>query len=125
MELVSGKLFNYRNADRSSFAWVDLENWVSRWELKVAAVAQRCADLLLDVGRVDEAVEVALHALSVIPTHTALTETVMRAHAANGDRLAVQRVYQEHLGALGTLDLDDAEASTTELCERLLEAHAG
>jgi DNA-binding SARP family transcriptional activator len=125
MELVTGKLFNYRNADRSSFSWVDLENWVSRWEMKVAAVAQRCADLLLDVGRVDEAVDVALHALSVIPTHSALTESLMRAHAANGDRLAVQRVYQEHLGALESLDLDDAEASTTELCERLLDARTG
>ncbi len=125
MELVTGKLFNYRNADRSSFSWVDLENWVSRWEMKVAAVAQRCADVLLDVGRVDEAVEVALHALSVIPTHTALTETLMRAHAANGDRLAVQRVFQEHVGALEALDLDDAEPSTTELCERLLGARAG
>ena len=48
----------------------------------------------------------------------------MRAHAANGDRLAVQRVYQEHVGALETLDLDDAEESTTELCERLLGAKA-
>lgn len=125
MGLVTGKLFNYRNSDRSSFSWVDLENWVSIWELKVAAVAQKCADLLLDLGRTEEAVEVALHALGIIPTHTALTETLMRAHAANGDRLAVQRVYEEHLGALETLDLDDAEDSTTELCERLLSARAG
>ena len=50
----------------------------------------------------------------------------MRAQpAANGDRLAVQRVYQEHVGALETFDLDDAEESTTELCERLLGARAG
>lgn len=89
-------------------------------ELKVAAVAQKCADLLLDLGRTDEAAEVALHALSIIPTHTALTETPMRAHAANPDRLAVQRVYEEHVGASETLDLDDAEESTSKLCERLL-----
>jgi DNA-binding SARP family transcriptional activator len=125
MELATGRLFNYRNSDRATFAWVDLENWVSIWELKVAAVAQKCADLLLDLGRTDEAVEVSLHALSIIPTHTSLTETLMRAHAANGDRLAVQRVYEEHVGALETLDLDDAEESTTELCERLLGARAG
>jgi DNA-binding SARP family transcriptional activator len=104
---------------------VDLENWVSIWELKVAAVAQKCADLLLDLGRTEEAVEVALHALSIIPTHTALTETLMRAHAANGDRLAVKSVYQEHLGALEALDLDEAEESTTDLCERLLGAKTG
>jgi DNA-binding SARP family transcriptional activator/nucleoid-associated protein YgaU len=125
LELVTGPLFTYRNADRASFAWVDVENWVSTWELKVAAVAQRCADLLLDVGRSDEAVDVALHALGILPTHTGLTETLMRAHAANGDRLAIQRVYQEHVGALQALDYDDAEESTVELRNRLLEARTG
>ena len=110
---------------RASFAWVDVENWVSTWELKVAAVAQRCADLLLDVGRSDEAVDVALHALGILPTHTGLTETLMRAHAANGDRLAIQRVYQEHVGALQALDFDDAEESTVELRDRLLDSRAG
>ncbi len=123
--LVTGPLFTYRNADRASFAWVDVENWVSIWELKVAAVAQRCADLLLDVGRFDEAVDVALHALGILPTHTGLTETLMRAHAANGDRLAIQRVYQEHVGALRALDYDDAEESTVELRNRLLDARTG
>jgi len=125
MELVTGRLFNYRNADRASFAWVDVENWVSICELKVAAVAQRCTDLLLDLGRGEEAVELALGALAVIPTHAGLTESLMRAHAANGNRLAVQRVYEEHVGALHALNLDDAMESTSELFELLLESRAG
>jgi len=43
----------------------------------------------------------------------------MRAHAANGDRLAVQRVYQAHVNALDQLDLDTVADSTAELYERL------
>ncbi len=119
LDLVEGPLFTYRNADRDSYAWVDAENWVSTWELKVAAVAQECADLLLELERPDEAANVALHALCVIPTHTALTETLMRAHAANGHRHAAQRVYEEHGGALQTLGIDDPEESTKDLYDQL------
>ncbi len=125
LELVTGPPFTYGYADRGSFAWVELENWISRWELKVAAVAQRCAELLLDVGRGEEAVEVALHALAILPTHASLTETLLRAHAANGDRLAVRRVYQDHLTALQALDLDDSEDSTATLYESLLGGGTG
>ena len=115
LEFVTGPLFNYRNADRSSFSWVDLENWVSRWEMKVAAVAQRCADLLLDVGRTDEAIEVALHALSVVTTHTTLTETLNCALTpptaialrCNGSTRSTSTRWRRW-------DLDDAEASTTD-----------
>jgi DNA-binding SARP family transcriptional activator len=120
LELVSGPLFTYRAADRASFAWVEVENWISIWELKVAAGAQRCADLLLDLGRIDEAVDTAVRILGTMPTHTALTETLMRAHAANGDRLAVRRVYEEHLRALAILDLDAPEDSTSSLLETLV-----
>ncbi len=124
MELVTGPPFTYRSADRASFAWVEVENWVSRWELKIAAVAERCTDLLLDLGRTEEAVEAARHALGIVPTHAALTEALMRAHAANGDRLAVQRVYQEHVGALEALDLDAPEDSTTDLYDQLVDARS-
>lgn len=115
MELVTGPPFTYRSADRASFAWVEVENWVSRWELKIAAVAERCTDLLLDLGRTEEAVDVARHALGIIPTHSGLTESLMRAHAANGDRVAVQRVYKEHAAALEALELDDVAESTESL----------
>ena len=125
LDLVTGPLFTYRAADRASFAWVEVENWVSTWELKVAAVAQRCADLLLDVGRAEEAGDVALRILGIMPTHAGLTENLMRVHAANGDRLAVRRVYEEHVGALLALDLDEAADSTSELVDRLLEAGRG
>ncbi len=124
LDLVTGPLFSHRADGRSSYTWVDLENWVSLWELKLAAAAQRCARLLLDLERPDEAVTVAFHALGIIPTHTGITETLMRAHAANGDRLAVTRVYQDHLSALQELDIDDADESTSDLYNELLQPAA-
>jgi DNA-binding SARP family transcriptional activator len=122
LELVTGPLFNYRKADGDSFAWVEVENWISTWELKVTAVAQRCTDLLLDQGRAEEAVDASLQALAIMPTHSGLTESLMRAHAANGDRMAVRRVYEEHLTALDALDLDSADESTMDLYARLINA---
>lgn len=123
LALVTGPLFTYRAADRASFAWVEVENWASTWELKVAAVAQHCAEMLLGLGRPEDAVSVALRVLSIMPTHTALTEALIRAHAANGDRVAVRRVYEEHCGALQSLDLDHAAPSTAQLCCQLMEMH--
>jgi nucleoid-associated protein YgaU/DNA-binding SARP family transcriptional activator len=125
LDLVTGRLFSYRNAERHSYAWVDVENWQSTWDLKVAAVAQHCAETYIDLGRSGEAVTVALHALDAVPVHTGLTETLMRAHAANGDRVAVQRVYQAHVTALQKLGLDDPEPSTTDLLDELCQARGG
>jgi len=125
LELVTGPVFTYRNADRDSFAWVDLENLVSTWEPKIAGVAQHCTELLLDLDRVDDAIAVALHALDIIPTHPGLTESLMRAHAAKGDRIAIQRVYQAHVGALEKLDLDDVAESTADLYTELCRAKTG
>jgi DNA-binding SARP family transcriptional activator len=115
LDVVSGPVFTYRDVDRASYTWVDLENLVSTWELRIAAVAERCADLYIDIGQPNDAAEVANRALTLIPTHTGITEVLMRAHAANGDRLAVQRVFQAHASALEQLDLDDVAESTSEL----------
>jgi DNA-binding SARP family transcriptional activator len=119
LELVRGKVFAYRAADRASYTWVDLENLVSTWELRIAGVAEHCAAALIDLHRADDAVDVASNALTVLPTHPSLTEVLMRAHAANGDRLAVQRVYQAHVASLEQLDLDDVAESTSHLYEQL------
>jgi hypothetical protein len=55
----------------------------------------------------------------VVPTHPGLTETLMRAHAAAGNRHAIRSVYQAHVNALEQLDLDTVAPSTAELYERL------
>ncbi len=125
LDLVTGPVFTYRRADSNSFRWVDLENCTSTWELKITSTAQRCAELLVEVGNLPEAVDVCNRALVVMPAHTALTETLMRALAATGDRLAVKRAYDAHLAALAALDLDDAEESTVSLYDALLGAEAG
>jgi DNA-binding SARP family transcriptional activator len=120
LELITGPLFTYRAADRASFAWVDVENWVSTWEVKIALAAQQCTELLLGLGRTDEAVDTAARILGAMPTHTGLTEALMQSHAANGDRLAVRRVFEEHLRALDALDLDTPDGSTLSLFEALV-----
>jgi two-component SAPR family response regulator len=112
-------VFDYPSTERDSYSWVDVENWISTWELKVSSTAERAAALHLDLGEPTEAVQVAERTLRAVPTHPGLTEVLMQAHAANGDRLAVQRVYQAHVNALDQLDLDTVADSTAELYERL------
>jgi len=119
LDLVRGPVFDYPSTERDSYSWVDVENWISTWELKVTSTAERAAALYLDLGEPTEAVQVAERTLRVVPTHPGLTEVLMQAHAANGDRLAVQRVYQAHVNALDQLDLDTVADSTAELYERL------
>ncbi len=125
LDLLTGPLFSYRSADKASFTWVDTENWVSTWELKVASVAERCARLLLELERPDEAAEVAVNALSVIPTHSTLTETLMQSYADSGDSHAVRRVYDDHLKALRSLEIDDADESTADLFDSLTRRKTG
>ncbi|MGH9262996.1 MAG: bacterial transcriptional activator domain-containing protein, partial [Acidimicrobiales bacterium] len=119
LDLVRGPVFDYPSTERDSYSWVDVENWISTWELKVTSTAERAAALYLDLGEPTEAVQVAERTLRAVPTHPGLTEVLMQAHAANGDRLAVQRVYQAHVNALDQLDLDTVADSTAELYERL------
>lgn len=118
MALVDGPVFTYPSTE-DAFAWVDLENWVSTWELTVASVAQHLGEMYLDLGQPDDAVAVAHQALRVVPTHPGLTETLMRAHAANGEHLAVQRVYASLVSALDQLDLDAPAESTRSVFEDL------
>jgi hypothetical protein len=54
LEKVKGPVFSYRHADRASFAWVDIDNWLSRWELKVTNAAEDLAERLLALGDHDE-----------------------------------------------------------------------
>jgi nucleoid-associated protein YgaU/DNA-binding SARP family transcriptional activator len=119
LDLVRSRVFEYPSTASDSYSWVDVENWVSTWELNVTTVAERTVDLCIDLGNPAAAAHVAERTLRAVPTHSGLTEALMRAHAANGDRLAVQRVYQAHVNALETLDLDSVADSTAELYERL------
>jgi DNA-binding SARP family transcriptional activator len=120
LNLVRGRVFTYPSKERDSYAWIDAELWVSTWELTIAAVAQRAAVMSLDLGDPARAVRMTEHILrDAVSTHPGLTESLMRAHAANGDRQAVHRVYQAHVNALEKLDLDSVAESTADLYERL------
>lgn len=120
LELVRGPLFSYRSADRSSFVWVDLENWAVTAELMVIEAALRCGDLCLECGDADGAVSAARAGLSASPAHSGLTELLMRAHAAAGDRRAAALVFENHVNALQALELDDVDESTLRLRDVLV-----
>ena len=115
LEKVKGPVFSYRHADRASFAWVDIDNWLSRWELKVTSTAEDLAERLLALGDREGAVWAAERGLLVAKTHERLVELLVQAHLANGDEVAAQRVIESHRATLERLDLDDANADLIDL----------
>jgi DNA-binding SARP family transcriptional activator len=120
LEMVRGPVFSYRSAERTSFVWVDLENWAVTAELVVIDAALRLGELFLESGDAAGAVRAATTGLAVSPAHSGLTELLMRAHAAGGDRHAAGLVFENHVNALQALDLDDVDESTLNLRAALL-----
>lgn len=113
LALVSGKVFSYPSRARSSYTWIDTENLVNRWEVRIAGVAQQCAETYIDMGDPDAAVEV-LHSLAAaLPLHSGLAEALMRAHAAVGNLQAVRSTYAAYVNGLDDLDLDVEDSIQT------------
>jgi len=119
LELVTGKVFTYPGRAAPSFGWIDTENLLSQWEIRIEAVALQCADDFLANHAPERAVEVAHHALHALPLNTALTETLMRAHADAGDTRAIETVYRAHVDALARIHDTHPEESTRRLREDL------
>jgi hypothetical protein len=119
LELVRGPAFSYRNADRASFVWVDLENWSVRAELVVTDAAVSLGEICLAVNDSEGAAWAATRGLLASPAHTLLTELLMRAHALAGDGHASDRVYENHVNVLQALDLDEVAESTLDLHAKL------
>lgn len=116
---VTGKPFSYPNSARASFGWVDYEHHATTWELRIAGVAQACAELHLDLGDPAAAISLLREILHAVPMNGAVVEALMRAHLANGDRPAADRVYQEHRKALEQAQLGDPDDSIEQLCLEL------
>lgn len=124
LELVRGPVFTYRSLDRSSYVWVDIENWMTTWELKIAAAALKLSELALEVGDTTTAVWVAERGLLALPTNSPLTEALMKAYRAAGDAEAAERVYERHVAALQELGLDDVAETTIDLRDRIQSSSA-
>ncbi len=124
LDLVTGPVFTYRNADRSSYAWVDIENWISTTELKVTDTAEDLAERYLEQDDVDGAIWAARRGLSASATHTRLTQLLMRAHFAAGDGKAAERVYESYVSALEQLELDEVDPELVEAYERMRRGSA-
>jgi DNA-binding SARP family transcriptional activator len=117
LELVEGPVFQTRSSHASSYAWVDLENLITTWELKIAEVALTLIDLAGD--DLDEAVWAAERGLRAMPTHVELTEALMEALWQRGDTGAADRVYTSHVAALEAVALDGVAESTFTLWQQL------
>lgn len=118
LELVTGPPFTYRARGRQSFTWIDTEHWMSKTEALVVKAAWTMWNLCSEAGDCDGAIWAAHQGLLASPTNTELTDCLLRAHLARGDRSAAETVYRSHLRALDQLDLGDPEESTIELWER-------
>lgn len=114
LELVRGPVFTYRNAERGSYVWVDVENWISTWELNVTNAAEDLAQRCLGVGDLDGAVWASRRGLDASQTHSRLTKLLMQAHFAKGDVRAAERVLESHQAALEQLELDDVDGELVE-----------
>jgi nucleoid-associated protein YgaU/DNA-binding SARP family transcriptional activator len=119
LELVTGPVFTYRNSERTSYVWIDHENWISATELKVTCAAERLAGLYLDGGDHEGAVWAASVGLRAAPTHSRLTDLLMRAHHAAGDRRAIDQVFASHVNALQKLDIDDVDPDLADTYDDL------
>ncbi|MDP9404787.1 MAG: hypothetical protein M3P85_16055, partial [Actinomycetota bacterium] len=117
LELVDGPVFTYRNAERGSYVWVDVENWISTWELKVTDAAEDLAQRCLDCSDLDGAVWAARRGLDASSTHSRLTKLLMQAYFAKGDARAAERVFQSHQCALEQLELDVVDGELVELLQ--------
>jgi DNA-binding SARP family transcriptional activator len=119
LELVEGPAFSFRNANRASFVWVDLEHWTSETEVRVVEIAWRLWNLCTEQGDTEGAIWAARRGLLASPGNTDLTDALMRAYLAAGDRCAAEEVFISHAKALDELDQDDPAPSTLELWEDL------
>lgn len=119
LELVHGPVFSYRNADRATFVWVDLEHWVADTEAKVVEIAWKVWHMCTGAGDTDGAIWAARQGLLASPANTELTDALMRAYLAAGDRSSAEQVYQSHVKALDQLDLDEVAPTTLRLWEEM------
>lgn len=119
LELVEGPVFTYRNAERSSYVWVSVHNWISTWELKVADTAEELAQRYLDLDDPEGAIWAARRGLRASEIHSRLTKLLIQAYVANGDLRAAEQVFVAHQTALDGLDLDEVDPELVDLYREL------
>ena len=107
-----------------SYVWVDVDNWISTWELRVTDTAEDLAQRYLELGDPDNAVWAARRGLNTCQTHARLTQLLAQAHLAGGDRMAAERVLQSHRAALEKLELDDDDDDLGDIYDEVFHQQA-
>lgn len=115
LELVTGRPFSYANQARASYGWVDFEHHATTWELRIAGVAKAFTELCIDLGQPEAAVDDLRRVLHAAPLNGGVVAALIRAHIESGDRLAADRVYEEHVAALQQADLGDPDDQVERL----------
>jgi DNA-binding SARP family transcriptional activator len=121
LSLCTGPVFHTQEVEEESFAWIEASNLVSHWEIRITDLAAELAESCLAADDTRRAIKACEAGLRAMPTHTRCTEALMRAHAHNGDRAAVQHVYQAHVTALDLIHLDHPADSTKALYNELMD----
>jgi hypothetical protein len=89
-------VFTYRNADRASYVWVDLESWHSDWERKVMAVVEELGRRCLELGDCHGATWAGLRGREAAKTDASPRGVLMKAHLAKGDAEAAALEFESY-----------------------------
>jgi len=111
LELVEGPVFTYRHAERGAYVWVDVENWISTWELRVTEAAEDLAERYLEAGDGKAAVWAARRGLKAANNHARLTTILCDLYQQKGETSAAKKVMASYEAGLVELGLVDTEVS--------------
>ncbi|HET7489300.1 MAG TPA: LysM peptidoglycan-binding domain-containing protein [Acidimicrobiales bacterium] len=107
LELVTGKVFSYRGGERSSFVWVDVDNWEATWGLTVTEAAEDLVGRCRDLGDLDTAVWAARRGLAACPTHRRLTDALIDILVARGDTESARSVAESYQAVMQQFEMED------------------
>jgi len=119
LNLVRGAPFTYGARASRYYSWVDVENFISRWEQVVCDVAHQLSQWFHSEGDASTAGWAARQGLLACPLNEVLTCDLMLSYDLAGNARAAHTVFDEHERALETLGLGEAGDEMIEILERI------
>ena len=125
LELVSGPVFSYRNAERHSYVWVDLESWHSDWEHRVVNLVSDLGRRYLELGDTAGAIWAGEQGRRASKTAPEPRRVLMEAHLAAGTPDAAIREFEAYKSGLEALDFDEVDSDLVVLYKEAKEVRPG